>query len=90
MLRWAVQVPAENHYTLRNASVPVCLVAEEAGIAVDDTSVDRTALCDIEVQDGCIAAISSAGLAKARGRAVECEGRMVWPTMVDLHTHIGT
>ena len=70
--------------------MPVCLVAEKAGVAVDDTSVDRTALCDIEVQDGTIAAITSAGLAKARGSAVDCEGRMVWPTMVDLHTHIGT
>ena len=89
MLRWAVQVPAENHYTLNNANVPVCLVSEDAGVEADTASVDHTALLDIEVLDGTIASMAPAGKAKAKGRPVDCAGRMVWPTFVDLHTHIG-
>ena len=88
MLRWAVQVPADDHYTLANASVPLCLIEQDEG-TLTASSVDQTTLVDIIVKDGLIAAIRTAGLTKAKAARVDCEGRMVWPTFVDLHTHIG-
>lgn len=70
--------------TLRNASVPACLV----DALPTEASVDREGLArlDIRIEAGKIAALLPAGAGPGDG--VDLEGGMVWPGFVDLHTHL--
>lgn len=85
-------------YCLRRARVPVCCLS-----GVDcrgwDVCVDGLALVDLTVRDGRIQGIAASGNAGMNGHAQENDrallpeldlaGKMVLPTFVDLHTHIG-
>jgi len=90
----AVSLPRRRHYVLANARVPLgCLEGVDHGAF--DACVDRLAAVDIEVKDGKITAIAPAGaLSVARSllgspMRLDLHGKMVLPTFVDLHTHIG-
>lgn len=101
----AVQLPrgSERSTTiLANAHVPVgCMEGINTG---DDFEVciDRLALVDIEMKNGRIVDIRPAGTSPLPAPAslllpaalrsthyVDLHGKMVLPTFVDLHTHIG-
>ena len=70
--------------TLRRARVPLpFLAAAPDGLAPDR---DGAALVDVTLQDGRIAAIAAAA-APAPGD-VDLAGRHLWPTLVDVHTHL--
>jgi len=78
----AILVPDDTTYRLTNARVPGCfLTAGVAGAVADDGSV----LVDIGIAGGKIAEIVLAGTGIA---GIDLEGCMVWPTLIDMHTHL--
>jgi cytosine deaminase len=70
--------------TLRNATVPACLVDALPA----EASVDREGLArlDIRIEAGKVAALLPAGAGSEGG--VDLDGSMAWPCFVDLHTHL--
>lgn len=80
----------EHAYTIRNATVPACLIvgASEMGLAQDRDSLVRV---DLDVEDGKIANIrASQPNAKQidQRHTIDVQHGMVLPTFVDMHTHI--
>lgn len=75
--------------TLGGARVPLPFLAEAVpGLAPDR---DGAALVDVALSGGRIAAVRPAGVATEAdgiGRAVDLDGRHLWPTLVDVHTHL--
>lgn len=97
--------PDEATYTLRSAHVPVCCLERLRPEDLEGLQpcVDGLALVDITVNGSKILSITPAGAAARdelpNGHAaahqalpvphVDLRGKMVLPTFVDLHTHIG-
>ena len=80
--------PAARRYWLANARVPGCLLADPAGVTGggNDEGVVRV---DLLVENGTLARIETPGSAgKDRGVRVDLGGRQVWPTLIDIHTHL--
>ncbi|MGV8833347.1 MAG: cytosine deaminase [Devosia sp.] len=75
----ALSIPADGHYVLANASVPVAVMGDAASGAL--------ARLDITIADGVIMAIAPAGQSKPHN-AVDLDGGIVLPAFVDLHTHL--
>lgn len=73
-------------YRIDNAVVPVACLAEVP--ARTDPDSDQAVRVDIIVAHGKIEAISAAGEARGDMPSVDLDGRHVWPTLVDMHTHI--
>jgi cytosine deaminase len=82
-----LSVPDAGRYWLRRARVlPGFLTAP---LPADATDGDGAALTDILVSDGGIAAIELSGTsAPSETPSLDMAGRHLWPTMVDMHTHI--
>ena len=70
--------------TLRRARVPLPFLADPPGEAATDR--DGAALVDVTLEGGRITAIAAAA-APAPGD-VDLAGRHLWPTLVDVHTHL--
>src|SRR6185369_5804727 len=70
-------------YRLTNARVPVCLVADAAGLQPD---ADGLARCDIVVANGRIAALGAADSGNLA--RFDLDNGIVLPRLVDVHTHI--
>jgi hypothetical protein len=90
MKRHFIEVPDAAHYWLLGARVPLtCLEGWQAPTA--EACLDSTVRVDLEVRNGRIAAIDPASRVAHRDgtRIVDLRGSMVFPTFVDLHTHIG-
>jgi len=90
MKRHFIEVPDAAHYWLLGARVPLtCLEGWQAPTA--EACLDSTVRVDLEVRNGRIAAIDPASCVTHRDgtRIVDLRGSMVFPTFVDLHTHIG-
>lgn len=91
--RRCVDLPHTSHYVLADANVPlVCLEGDVAQQLEGD--VDSVARVDIEVEQGRIKAIRPSTSVNGKtpaGNTATCNlrGSMVWPTFIDLHTHIG-
>jgi cytosine deaminase len=80
--------PEGGEYQLRRARVPRCFLTEAVPAAAG-ADPDGAVLLDIEVCGGRIAAIVASGSpATSRLPEIDLEGRMVWPTLVDMHTHL--
>jgi cytosine deaminase len=80
-------IPSGKRYWLRNACVPACLLA--APIDAPPGDDDGAILVDILIDDGRVAAIAPAGtVPPGEFPAVALGGRQVWPTLVDMHTHL--
>ena len=83
----AIEIPEAPRYVLGNARVPVCLLSEPPDAVEPDG--DDCALVDLEVAGASIAAIRPAGLGTGDAvPTVDLGGRYVWPTLVDVHTHL--
>jgi cytosine deaminase len=82
-----VEIPDSGAFVLANARVPrVFLPQEHAG---GDRKGDDPALLDVEVGGGVIKRIAAAGAFPAPPQArIDLEGRLVWPTLVDMHAHL--
>jgi cytosine deaminase len=74
-----ITIPADGHYALTNASVPVSVLG--------DASSGDVARVDITIADGAIAAIGAAGSATLP-QQIDMRGDVVLPAFVDLHTHL--
>lgn len=81
----SIEIPGQPTYVLRRARVPACLLASAPAGAEADA--DGSVLVDIEVEHGRIVAIRPA-TADGAEPGIDLAGRQVWPTMVDVHTHL--
>ena len=82
-----VVIPEDGRFTLRRARVPVCMLAEPADGAAADT--EGVVMLDIALEAGRVARLSPAGAAfESDPPSIDLEGRMVWPTLIDMHAHL--
>lgn len=72
-------IPADGHYVIANASVPVSVLGDPAS--------GDLAKVDITIADGMIAAIGASGSATLP-QQIDMRGDIVLPAFVDLHTHL--
>jgi cytosine/creatinine deaminase len=80
--------PTGRCYWIANARVPACLLADTTALSViaDTEGVIRA---DLLVDNGKLARIEAPGGARLDGIVkVELDGRQVWPTLIDIHTHL--
>ena len=82
-----VHLPDSDSYVLADCSVPLACT-RGAEDREDGVNADDLLHCDIHVQNGRIKAITPPGHV-ADQPVVRLEGACVFPTFVDLHTHIG-
>ena len=78
--------PDKSRYWLTSARVPACLLADRSLPGFYDT--EGVARADLLIEDGKIARIVAAGVADTDGARVDLGGRQVWPTLIDMHTHL--
>lgn len=88
-------IPNSTHYWLRSAHVPQSLIVRSKGRSKDwvtsEGGANRDGLLnvDIEIRDGAIASIATAGmLTSYNAPSVDLQSGMVFPCFVDLHTHL--
>ena len=79
--------PAAPRYWFANARVPACLLSGGAGLApVDGEGVVNV---DLLIEDGKLARFAPPGASGQDGiTCVDLGGRQVWPTLIDIHTHL--
>jgi cytosine/creatinine deaminase len=80
--------PTERRYWLVNARVPACMLGGDAGSSAssDNEGVINAALF---IEGGKLARIERAGAQPGDDAArVDVGGRQVWPTLIDIHTHL--
>jgi len=80
-------VPTDPSFVIANARVPSAFIENPpAGATRDD---EEMLLVDLAIDQGLIATIAPVGDAARDGRPiVDVAGRMVWPTLIDMHTHL--
>lgn len=81
-----LRIPQVYRFVLSNARVPTELVVEPPPGASRDA--EGALLLDLLVDDGRIAALFPAGKAPESACRVDLEGRHIWPTFIDMHTHL--
>jgi cytosine deaminase len=74
-----MQIPDRPRLVLRNATLPACLLDPAPAGA-------ETVLRDLLLEDGRIARIAPPGA--VAGEGADLDRGMVWPCLVDLHTHL--
>ena len=101
------QIPSVSHYRLCNARVPRCLLGADLSASAVSSISDRgaeggglvamdegLAAVDLEVQNGTIASVCPADLARQDSTSaiavpsIDLSSSMVWPCFVDMHTHL--
>lgn len=84
-----IQWPTTARYRIANARVPACLLDEDSAVsaAVDGEGVLNAELL---IDHGKLARIAPSGAAGdlADVPTVDIGGRQVWPTLIDIHTHL--
>jgi cytosine deaminase len=83
--------PTASRYWLLNARIPACVLANAAFCAPPDT--EGVIEADILIEDGKVARIETGGGGGERNdgiASVDLGGRQVWPTLIDIHTHLDT
>jgi cytosine deaminase len=73
-------------YWISRARVPACFLS--APVAGADADFDGALLLDILIDGDRLVAIAAAGAAPREDACIDAAGRMVWPTLVDMHTHL--
>ena len=76
----ASDIPNHSSFRLVNGSVPGCLL--------EPASDEELVQVDIDVADGRIAAVHTAGTMAPAPGTVDLDRGMVWPGLVDVHTHL--
>ena len=79
-----LSVPLTGSYTLVDATVPAAMVAGDGSASHGDGCVRL----DIRVEGGRIAEVAPGRSSALGPDTVELGGRMVWPSPVDMHTHL--
>ena len=82
-----IAIPTGGDYVLRRARVPTCFFRTPVpGLALDG---EGSGVVDIKIADGRFGAIVPTGSADFGALAsVDVEGRQVWATLIDMHTHL--
>ncbi|MBE9181415.1 cytosine deaminase [Oculatella sp. LEGE 06141] len=81
-------IPDTNHYWLINAHLPIPLLVGTDTVT-HDTKTSEFVFVDLEIKDGLITQIVSAGLPHPDPVAtVDLKRGLVWPCFVDMHTHL--
>ena len=73
-------IPAGNAFRLLNANVPGCLL--------EPASTEELLQINIDVTDDRIAAVQAAGKSTTALDGIDLDRSMVWPGLVDVHTHL--
>jgi len=82
-----IEIPAQGSYMLARARVPAVFLASVPQGVVPDA--EGSCPLDIRVEHGRVAAILPTGTPQAEGLpVVDVEGRQVWATLLDIHTHL--
>ncbi|MDE0207145.1 MAG: cytosine deaminase, partial [Candidatus Tectomicrobia bacterium] len=76
----ASDIPSRTAFRLCNANVPGCLL--------EPASVAELVRVDIAVADGRIAAVQAVGELAPAHDGIDLDRSMVWPGLVDVHTHL--
>ena len=76
----ASDIPADSSFRLLNANVPGCLL--------EPASTDERVQVDIDVADGHVAAVHPAGTTAPAFARLDLDRSMVWPGLIDVHTHL--
>ena len=76
----ASAIPAGNSYRLCNANVSGCLL--------EPASTEELVQVDIDIAGGRIAAVHPSGTAAHGPDSIDLDYSMVWPGLVDVHTHL--
>lgn len=77
--------PDARRYWIANARVPACLLADARAFTLRDA--EDLVRADLLIEDGTFARISPTGDPRD-GLAVDIGGRQLWPTLIDIHTHL--
>jgi cytosine/creatinine deaminase len=77
-----VTIPETGAYTLRRARVPAPFLVDAPPALARDA--EGCALVDLSIANGNIASIA----APIAGPGIDLEGRLVWATLIDVHTHL--
>jgi cytosine/creatinine deaminase len=79
--------PSARRYWLINARVPACLLDDAAAQLPADA--EGVVQADLLIEDGKLAKIERpSGKHDDVGASVDIGGRQVWPTLLDIHTHL--
>ena len=84
-----IVIPDHPTYLLRRARVPRCLLSAEVPGAVVDA--EGVCLLNIGIEEGRVIHLGPADAEKAPpafAHEIDLEGRMVWPTLADMHAHL--
>jgi len=83
-----IKWPTERRYRILNARVPACLVADSAALTAP-LDAEGVARVDVLIEDGKLAGVDAVPARGADGvTGVDVAGRQVWPTLIDIHTHL--
>jgi cytosine deaminase len=82
-IRWST----DRRYWLANARVPICLLDDVA--APERIDSEGVTDADLLITDGKLARVAPRGAGADDGvQRVNIGGRQVWPTLIDIHTHL--
>jgi cytosine/creatinine deaminase len=80
--------PTTRRFWLANARVPECLIAGGMKLSAS-ADAEGVVNVDLLVDDGTLARIEDTRGGRSDGIArVDIGGRQVWPTLIDVHTHL--
>jgi len=85
----AMVIPDQPTYVLHRARIPKCMLAAEIPGAIFDS--EGVCLINIGIKEGRVVDLSPAddiSSTPASADEIDLEGRMVWPTLVDMHAHL--
>jgi cytosine/creatinine deaminase len=79
-------IPTAKDYWLRNARIPAAMLARPVAQASADG--DGSLLLDLLIADGTIETIVPVGIAAGDVPSLDLGGRLMWPGLIDMHTHL--
>jgi cytosine/creatinine deaminase len=80
--------PVARRYWLANARLPACLLADPAALPAPQDG-EGVLDADLLIEDGKLARIAPPDCRRNDGiERVDLGGRQVWPTLIDIHTHL--
>ncbi len=80
--------PSGSRYWLLSARVPACLMTDSSGVAALADHDEGVVSVDLLIEDGKLARIEPQGNAHDDATQIDLGGRQVWPTLIDIHTHL--
>jgi cytosine deaminase len=80
--------PSRRRFWLANARVPVCTLTGVTDLAIP-ADAEGVVNADLLIDDGRLARVeTSRGRREDQIEYVDLGGRQIWPTLIDIHTHL--